>query len=410
LTNIFENIAVAFSAIRMNLVRAMLTIAIIAFGIMALISMITAVEGIKSALYRNFASVGSNTFSVSNVDQISAMKNGMREEEKKPLTYKEADAFENRYSFPATSCISFIASMDAVAQYADLKSPHKIEIIGSDQNYITSAGLTLEGGRNFTSTEVSGGRRVAIIGNSLKQFLYGDIDPIGKHFLLNNDDYMVVGYLISRGSSFGQDQDQLAIVPIASAQNRYAKQKQSYNLSVQVKDINQIDAAIDDATGLLRAIRGLKLNQDNDFFITKSDSLANVVLDDIKVVQIFAFFVGIITLIGAAVGLTNIMLVSVTERTREIGVRKALGATNKNIMAQFLWESVVIAQMGGVFGIIIGLLLGNIVANYFNGTFIIPWGWIISGVIICFTVGIISGLFPAMKASRQDPVESLRYE
>jgi putative ABC transport system permease protein len=372
--------------------------------------MITAVEGIKTALYRNFASVGSNTFQVTNVDQVSAMRNGMREIEKKPLTYKELSAFQVRYNFPSASCISFIASSDAVAQYEEFKSPHKIQIIASDQNYITSAGLTLEEGRNFTPSEVSSGKRVAILGNSLKQFLYGDADPIGKHFLLNNDDYMVIGYLISRGSSFGQDQDQLAIVPIASAQNRYAKQKQSYSLSVQVKDINQIDAAIDDATGLLRAIRGLKLAEDNDFFITKSDSLANVAMDDIKIVQYFAFFVGIITLIGAAVGLTNIMLVSVTERTREIGVRKALGATNKNILLQFLWESVVIAQMGGILGIIIGLLLGNIVANYFNGTFLIPWGWIITGVIICFTVGIVSGLFPAMKAARQDPVESLRYE
>jgi putative ABC transport system permease protein len=407
----FENIAIAFSAIRMNKLRSVLTIFIIAFGIMSLISMLTAVDGIKEALYSNFASVGSNTFSVSNRDQLGGMRRrGVKIKGNPSLHYSEVSSFKKRFEYQAQSSLSFTAARDAVAQYGSVKTAPKTQIFGADENYITISGLQLNEGRNFLSQDISNGHKVAIIGDALKNDLFGTQQAVGKYMQLNNHNYLVIGTLQKKGSSFGSSQDDMVMVPVTAAQDQFISDDVSYDLSVQVMDIKRLDDAINEATGLFRVIRKLKLNEDNNFFITKSDNIADTLVQTISMVRIFAFFIGFITLLGASVGLTNIMLVSVKERTREIGVRKALGATFIKIRNQFLWESVVITQIGGLLGIIAGLFLGNVVAHFISGSFVIPWLWIITGVILCILVGIFAGLGPAIKAARLDPIESLRYE
>lgn len=410
MNTLWENIAVAFSAIRMNVLRAILTIFIIAFGIMSLISMLTAVDGIKGSLYANFASVGSNTFTIKNQDELSQMRGGRRAKQSPPITFKQASGFKNRFNFPAITSISFTATGDAILQYNSIKTAPKIQVVGTDENYLGTSGLNINQGRNFTGQETRYGRKVALLGSSIKEDLFGPQDPVGQHISINGDNYMVIGFLQSKGSSFGQDQDQLAIIPIIAAQSKFAGQDQSYELSVQVTDINQLDNAINEATGFFRTLRQLKLNEDNNFFVSKSDSLAEILISNVSMLSVVAIVIGLITLLGAAVGLTNIMLVSVTERTREIGIRKAIGATHGNIRNQFLWESLVISVIGGVLGIIAGIIFGNMIAKYFEGAFVIPWNWIIFGGILCLIVGIVAGLYPALKAARLDPVESLRHE
>jgi putative ABC transport system permease protein len=411
LLSVFENITIALSAIRMNMLRTVLTIFIIGFGIMSLISMLTAVDGMKSALYSNFASVGSNTFSISNADELSGMRRrGMQVKQNPPIRYSEAAAFKKRFEQHALSSISFMASFDAVVQYQSVKTSPKTVVYGADENYLSISGMQVETGRNFLLQEINGGHKVAIIGTALKQDMFGTSQAIGKQLLLNNNSYTVIGVLQKKGSAFGQSQDNMVVIPVTAAQDQFISEGVSYGIKVQVKDIKKMDDAINEATGLFRIIRKLQLNRDNNFVVTKSDNVAQTLGKTISYVQIFAFIVGFITLLGASVGLTNIMLVSVKERTREIGVRKALGATFISIRNQFLWESVVITQLGGIFGILAGLLLGNIVASFISGSFIMPWLWIITGVIICIVVGIFAGLYPAIKAARLDPIESLRYE
>lgn len=408
---LLENIKQAFAAIRMNILRAVLTVFIIAFGIMSLISMLTAVDGMKSALYSSFASIGSNTFTVSYEDAISGMqRGGRRMRDPVPISYHEASGFQQRYTFPSQVSLSFNATEEAVIQYLSTKTPPKINIIGADQFHVPSSGLQLQEGRNFTGQEVANGRKVAIIGSSLHMDLFGTQEAVGKSISINGKKYLVVGSLQAKGSSFGPNQDNRVIIPLLAAQSDFNFEDLSYEIAVQVKNVEKLDEAINEATGLLRIIRKLKLQDDNNFYITKYDTLADTLASNIVMLQYFAFIIGLITLIGAAVGLTNIMLVSVTERTREIGLRKAIGATPKNIRWQFIFESLVVCQLGGVIGIIAGLLLGNFVASYIGGEFIIPWAWIITGVILCILVGLGAGLYPAAKAARLDPVESLRHE
>lgn len=407
----FENIAIGFSAIRMNMLRAILTIFIIAFGIMSLISMLTAVDGIKNALYDNFASVGSNSFNIGNRDAMENMnRGGIREKENPPIRYSEGLAFKRRFGSQANISISVNAAMDAVAEYGSVKTSPKTQVLGADENYLSLSGLQLSEGRNFFPTDIDDAYKCAIIGASLKNDLFGSNPAAGKYFQINNQKYLVAGVLQKKGSSFGQSQDDMIIIPVTAAQDQFIVSNVSYNIDARIKDINKMDVSIDEATGLLRVIRKLKINEDNNFFITKSDSMAETLIGTVAVVRVFAFVIGLITLLGASVGLTNIMLVSVKERTREIGVRKALGASFKNIRNQFLWESVVITQIGGIFGIIAGILLGNVVAHFISGSFIIPWVWIITGFILCIVVGIFAGLYPAIKAAKLDPIESLRYE
>jgi len=373
--------------------------------------MLTAVDGMKEALYKNFASVGSNTFSISNVDQLSNLRRrGAAVQGSRPIRYAEAVSFKKRFESQAVSSVSFNASSTAIAQFESVKTSPKTQVFGADENYLTLSGLQLQDGRNFLAQDISNSHKVAILGDAMKSNLFSAQAAIGKSIQLNNQNYLVIGILQKKGSSFGASQDDMVMVPVTTAQDQFISDNISYDIGVQVKEIKGLDQAIDEATGLLRTIRKLKISQDNDFYITKSDSVAGTLQQTIVYVQYFAFFIGFITLLGASVGLTNIMLVSVKERTREIGVRKAMGATFIKIRNQFLWESVVITQIGGLFGIIAGLLLGNVVATFISGSFVVPWLWIITGVLLCIIVGIFAGLYPAIKAARLDPIESLRYE
>jgi putative ABC transport system permease protein len=409
---VLENIKMALSAIRMNLARAIITIFIIGFGIMALISMLTAVEGIKTALFSNFASVGSNSFSIQSEDPIQRMRGrGFIHGTNPTITYHEAAEFAQRYKFPSKTTISYSAADDAIAKYRGNETAPKLPVMGADENYLQEVGLQLQEGRNFNSREVQSGTNVAIIGYKLKDDLFGGQDAVGNIMQVNNVPYVVIGYLQEKGSTFGSSQDNFIIVPITSAQKNFASNAQTnYNISVQVDKIEELDNAIDEATGLFRAVRRLRISDENNFSISKSDNLANLVLAQVSVLQVIAMAIGIVTLLGAAVGLTNIMLVSVTERTREIGTRKALGATGANIRRQFLFEAVVITFIGGLFGVAAGIGLGNVVANYFNGHFIFPVGWTIFGLVLCIITGMLAGWYPASKASKLDPVEALRYE
>jgi putative ABC transport system permease protein len=412
LNNLLENIKLAFGAIRMNLLRAVLTIFIIGFGIMSLISMLTAVDGIKSSLYTNFAQVGSNTFTVSYEDPLAGMRGEGRWQKRQlvPITYSQARAFQQRYDFPAQVSLSFIAAYDATVQFRDTKTSPKMKVTGVDEYYLASSGLQVAEGRNFTQQEVQTGKPAVIVGSSLAEDLFGDQEGVGERIKVGDTYYVVIGVLKERGSSLGESPDDGILMPLITAQSLVNAIDISYDMAVMVQDVNRLDEAIYEATGVLRAVRRLELGQEDNFYISKSDNLVSVLSGNISYLTKFALIVGIITLVGAAVALTNIMLVTVKERTREIGVRKAMGATTRNIRNQFLLESITICTTGGLFGIAAGLIFGNLIARYFEGDFVIPWDWIIFGVALCIITGLLSGLGPAIKAARLDPIESLRHE
>ncbi len=410
LTLFGENVRVAFKAIKSNKVRAILTMAIIAFGIMALVGILTAIDGIKGSLTNQFTMMGANSFSITSRSmRVQVGNQKMRTKNYSYISYREATEFKTRFVEPAWVSVSFNASGMATMRYDDRKTNPNIDILGSDDDYLAVSGFELESGRNFSHEDIAGNRHVAIIGQDIVRFLFPGMDPIGQEIRLSGLKLNVIGVLKSKGSSF-ESGDNLSIIPISTARQYFSRPNITYSITIMPQNPAHMDILSSEAEGIFRIVRNLDARDESDFNIQKSDSILEMLLENLKYVTWAATIIGIITLFGAAVGLMNIMLVSVTERTREIGVRKALGAKTSVIRQQFLYESVIIGQMGGLLGIITGIIMGNLVSLGMGSSFVIPWVWVMGGFAACFIVGILSGYFPAVKASGVDPIEALRYE
>lgn len=407
--HIFENIAIALTSIRSHMTRTVLTILIIAFGIMALVGILTAIDAIQNSIKSNFSVMGANTFTIQN-REFGGGRHRKRVD-MRAISYSEATHFKKRFEIPASVSINYNASSSVEVKHAEEKTNPNIGVMGVDENYLKNSGYSLETGRNFTPDESGGGASVVIIGKEIaKNIFRNDENPLDKEIFVGGVRYRTIGVLASKGSSFGFSGDRNCFIPLNNARHNFPRSNLSFNVSVMVSNSEMLDEAIREATGLFRIIRKIRIGEPDNFVIAKSDNLSNMLSDQLKYVAFAASFIGLITLLGAAIGLMNIMLVSVSERTREIGLRKAIGATAQTIKMQFLVESIVIGQIGGIVGIILGILIGNLVSIVIGSSFIIPWAWIILGVLLCLIVGIASGYYPASKAAALDPIEALRYE
>lgn len=409
-----ENLAQSLRSVRANLLRAILTLLIIAFGIMALVGILTSIDALLFTMNDSFSRMGANSFSIrAGYGNLQASREGRIEKRVDPIDFRQAMEFKSRFTFPSSRVSVFgQGTWEATIKYGKEKTNPTVSVFGIDENYLSVFAYDLQHGRGFTNVEQEAGTQVAIIGMDIVKDLFDNKAEmaVNKEILVDNQRFVVVGILASKGASMNQNADRQVFIPLVTERYLYGFANKTYRITVAVAAATDVDDAISLATGVMRNIRKLRASEESDFQAVQSDSLMDMLKENTATIRIATVGIGLITLIGAAIGLMNIMLVSVTERTREIGITKALGATRGTIMSQFLTEAVLICQMGGIVGIVLGIAIGNGVAMLLGGKFIMPWAWIILGFVMCMIVGLVSGLYPALKAARLDPIESLRYE
>lgn len=411
--NLFkENIKIAIGSVRTQLLRTILTVLIIAIGITALVGILTVVAALENTISADFASMGANTFNINQYENTTRRRGNEEREIINPIiSYPEAVAFQNKFKYPFTeTSLSFTATSNAEVKYGATETDPEISVVGVDENFIPNSGLEISSGRNFNGFDIDNNTYMCVVGSDFEKGLLKDVNPINKVISIRGAKFKVIGVLKEKGSTFGNSQDLRVLIPIQVARSLFTAPSINYSLSIMVSKKELLDQAIDNAISTMRRVRKLSPVKDNNFGVVRSDDLINRILGITKYLGLASWLIGVITVLGSSIALMNIMIVSVTERTREIGVRKALGAKKTTIAFQFFIETLLIGQLGGLVGIIFGILIGFGIATAMDFAFVIPWGAIMAAFITSFIVAIVSGLYPAIKAAVLDPIEALRYE
>ena len=418
-----DSFSLAYRTVRSNKLRTGITVAIIAFGIMALIGIITAIDALNSSLRESFSTMGANGFTISykerfrfhDNDRTEKVEKGKKQKKSnldKPIQLQEAERFKSAFDYPALVSIALNGPGANEIRYKSKKTNPNVRITGGDENYLQVNGFSIAEGRNFNLLDVQTGRNVCLLGSDVATKLFGlNNAPKAVDRIVNigGIPYRAIGVLKSKGSSALLRADNVIITTYNNVR-RMSNISPSFTIGVIANDVQQLQGAIDEATSVFRGIRRLTPIEDENFVIEKSDKLAETFIGLLGSIQGAAGAIGLITLVGAAIGLMNIMLVAVNERTREVGLIKAIGGKRKNIRQQFLFESTIISLLGAFFGIVLGVLVGNLFSIFLKTGFVVPWLWVILGIVICSGVGLLAGLWPAIKASRLNPINALRYE
>lgn len=418
-----DSFSIAFRTVRSNKLRTGITVAIIAFGIMALIGIITAIEAMNQSLKETFSSMGANAFNIQykesnvhfggkrNTTKVEKGKRNKASNLDKYIRKEDAEYFKENYRFPAKVSIYLRGTTNVECRFEEKKTNPVVTVWGGDENYLTVNGFTVDAGRDLNTLDVQSGRNVCLLGSNVASKLFGNHPEkcIDKIIRVGTMPYRVIGLLKSKGSSGLSRQDDI-IVTSYNSSRRLPNSAQSYLIGVMVNNVTELDAAIGEATATFRAVRKLIPTDADNFAIEKSDKFAELFISFLGSITGSAAAIGLITLIGAAIGLMNIMLVAVNERTKEVGLIKAIGGKSKNVRQQFLFESMIISMLGALFGIILGVLVGNSFSIILKTGFVVPWFWVITGIVICSLVGLAAGIYPAMKAARLNPIVALRYE
>ncbi|WP_373511925.1 ABC transporter permease [Persicitalea sp.] len=413
--NILENFLEGLRSIQSNMLRTVLTALIIAIGITSLVGILTAIDGIKSSVESSFADLGANTFDVSNYSSNNRRSGGRKMKKYEDIDYREASLFSAKFKEDFGGKVSLSSGIGGAIQvkYLSEKTNPNVSINGVDEDFLSIKGYFIDKGRNFSKNDLENSLNVAIVGQEVIRTLFPREDPMNKIISFMGGQFKIIGVLQKKGSlGGGTGADRLILVPLETGRALAANRALTFQITASAPDVEDSEYIIEEARGLMRRIRGDELGKPDSFEIERADALSKDFVDIIGYLRIGGFGIGIITLLGASIALMNIMMVSVTERTREIGIRKSLGATPRVIRFQFLMEAIVICIMGGIAGLLLGIMIGNIISNTIStdSVFIVPWFWMFMGIIVCIFVGVISGIYPAIKASRLDPIEALRYE
>ena len=407
-----ENVRIALDSIKTQLLRTILTIVIMGIGIWSLVGILSAVKALETNIAGNFASMGSNTFNIERYEfSVNREGRGERKKINPIIRYDDVRNFIDIYEYPFTSTsVSFAGTRSAEVRYESKKTDPEVQVYGVNENYLDNTGTLIDQGRNFTVFDIKNNTKVCLIGPDFLKSIFENENPLNKTISIRGVKFKIIGILKSKGATFGNNQDLKVLLPIQVARGIFTQPNINYTISIKVVDKAMMQGAQDEALVIFRNIRGLSPIEEKNFGILRSDDLLARASDIGGVLETAAWIISIITILGSSIALMNIMLVSVTERTREIGVRKALGAKNGTISTQFLIETIVIGQFGSVLGIILGILTGVGFAAAFDFEFTLPIVAMTWATIITFVVAVLAGAYPAVKAARLDPIDSLRYE
>lgn len=407
-----ETIRIAINSIRTQILRTTLTVLIIAIGITALVGILSAVSALENTISSDFSSMGSNTFNIQRYKFTTQQQSSKEAQKINPIiTYRDVKNFEDSYTFPFTSVsVSFIGTRQAEIKNEAKKTDPEATVLGVNQNYIQNSGLEIASGRAFNIFDIENNNAVCVVGSDIVKALLKDVNPINQTISIRGAKFKIIGVLKSKGSTFGNNQDLRVMLPMQKARSLFTNPDINYSLSIMADKKEMLQAAQDEAILTFRNVRGLNPIEEDNFGIEGSDDLLNRIGSITQYLYVAAWIISIITITGSSIALMNILFVSVTERTREIGIRKALGAKRKTIALQFFLEALIIGQLGGILGIILGVLIGYGISAAAHFEFSTPWLAMFSAFLIAFVVAIVAGLFPAIKAAKLDPIESLRYE
>ncbi|PSL21527.1 ABC transporter permease [Dyadobacter jiangsuensis] len=410
-----ENIEEGLRSIQSNLLRTVLTAMIIAIGITSLVGILTAIDGIQGSVNSSFADLGANTFTVRNRVDDDFRSGGRRSKQYPSVTYRQAKTFADKFktTYQATASLSADIAGAVQVNYRSNKTNPNSNVVGSDEQYLGINGYKISLGRNLDRNDLEKSLNVAVLGQEIARKLFERADPLNKEITFMGSRYKVIGVLDKKGSLGGNNNsDRLILIPLEDGRGLAANRTLTYNITASAPNVSDGDMIVEEARGMMRRIRNDELGKEDSFTIDRADAMVKDFANITGYLRIGGFVIGTVTLLGASIALMNIMLVSVTERTREIGIRKSLGATPRVIRMQFLIEAIVVCILGGIGGLILGIIVGNSITGVIseNATFVVPWLWMAVGIAICVMVGVLSGIYPAIKASRLDPIEALRYE
>jgi putative ABC transport system permease protein len=404
-------LALATGSLVANKLRSSLTIAGIVVGVFSVVAVMTALSAMRQSINTGLSQLGANTFQISKMPAINAR---WWEYMTRPIiSLDQAEQFQKlmKEQSPNSLVAYTIGSGGYKATYRGVTMDSYVQMVGANENSIITNNYKVASGRNISADDVSFARPVVVIGHSIAKELFPAEDPLGKRIMISGHSYSIVGVLEEKGEVFGNDQDGLAAIPVTVfAQHCWNRRWQSIDISVQAAADERMESVQDVAIGVMRIVRRLPPEEFNNFEVYSNDTLKATFDKMAVIIGAAGLIISAIALLTAGVGVMNIMLVSVTERTREIGVRKSIGARSRDILIQFLLESVFIAQIGAVIGIVLGVAAGDAAGVMLNADPIVPWFWIVVAVVTCGGIGIGFGAYPAWKAARMDPVEALRFE
>jgi putative ABC transport system permease protein len=407
--NFHEIIRMALTALRANKLRSGLTMLGVTIGVFSVIGVMTALSVIQVSIENGLSFLGSNLFQFAKYPVISSSDPDLKFANRRNISLQEANEYKRLMEGQAGAICFKVFDRGKPASYGNSKI-QGLTLVGTNENFLIANSYTLGYGRNISPEDVDLARSVTVVGHAIEKKLFPNQTPLGKTIKINDRPYQIIGVLSEKGSSFGQSQDDMLLVPITRYFDDFGWVNRTVNIATQSTSQATYNQTLDKAIGAMRVARGLKLGQENNFEIYSNDTLVSAFAQVAGTIRVGAFVVSAIALLAAGIGIMNIMLVSVTERTREIGVRKAIGARRDDIVRQFLFEAVFLSEVGGLVGILLGVGGGNGVAIYFDIGMVFPWGWALTGLIVCSLIGIGFGWYPARKAATLDPIEALRWE